>query len=125
MALPTCPPPPTPTPGGALTLLLAPALLRYNRISKVRAEELRWIRGSSMYRALNYFLIAANPIIGTVLTFLIFTAAGNVLTPQKAFVALSLFNVLRMPLFMLPQIIDQVRSTCATQRKGIRAHIRL
>lgn len=82
----------------------------YQRITDVRAEELKWIRSSAIYRGWNFFIIAAIPILATVLTFLVFTATGHVLTPQKAFVALSLFGVLRMPLFLLPQIIAQVTS---------------
>jgi len=74
----------------------------------VRTEELRWIRASAIIGAFNFFIIAAIPILATVLTFLVFTATGHILTPQKAFVALSLFSVLRMPLFLLPQIIAQV-----------------
>ena len=40
-----------------------------------------------------------------VTTFAIFVFTGNDLTASKAFVALSLFNVMRFPLVMLPDII--------------------
>lgn len=43
----------------------------------------------------------------SVVTFLVYTAAGNKLTPAVAFTALSLFGVLRMPLISLPNIINQ------------------
>lgn len=38
-------------------------------------------------------------------SFAIFVFTGNVLTASKAFVALSLFNVMRFPLVMLPDVI--------------------
>lgn len=38
-------------------------------------------------------------------TFTIFVLTGNELTAQKAFVALSIFNILRFPLTVLPNVI--------------------
>ena len=38
-------------------------------------------------------------------SFAIFVFTGNVLTASKAFVALSLFNVMRFPLVLLPDVI--------------------
>lgn len=43
-----------------------------------------------------------------VVSFGLFSLLGGVLTPAKAFTSLSLFAVLRFPLFMLPNIITQV-----------------
>ena len=40
-----------------------------------------------------------------VTTFAIYVFTGNVLTASKAFVSLSLFNVMRFPLVMLPDVI--------------------
>lgn len=49
-------------------------------------------------------------------SFAIFVFTGNVLTASKAFVALSLFNVMRFPLVMLPDVIVTcIRvSTCSS-----------
>lgn len=44
----------------------------------------------------------------TVLTFAVYVAVGNTLTPAVAFTSLALFGVLRLPLFMLPNTISQV-----------------
>jgi len=46
----------------------------------------------------HFFQVAAT-------SFAIFVFTGNVLTASKAFVALSLFNVMRFPLVMLPDVI--------------------
>lgn len=38
-------------------------------------------------------------------TFFVYTLTGNELTATKAFVAISLFNILRFPLSVFPRII--------------------
>ncbi|PNY06586.1 ABC transporter C family member 2-like protein [Trifolium pratense] len=48
------------------------------------------------------------PVFVTVISFGVFTLLGGDLTPARAFTSLSLFAVLRFPLFMLPNIITQV-----------------
>ena len=41
-------------------------------------------------------------------TFAIYVLTGNELTAGKAFVALSLFNIMRFPIIMFPNIIASV-----------------
>lgn len=41
-------------------------------------------------------------------TFAVYVLLGNELTAKKAFVAISLFNILRFPLMMLPRVIVNV-----------------
>ncbi|KAL7089482.1 hypothetical protein ACP275_13G188700 [Erythranthe tilingii] len=48
------------------------------------------------------------PVVVIVISFGVFTLLGGDLTPAKAFTSLSLFAVLRFPLFMLPNIITQI-----------------
>ena len=50
------------------------------------------------------FLLNAIPTLVSVLTFTAYIVLGNELTAAKAFTSLSLFTVLRMPLFQLPQV---------------------
>ncbi len=50
------------------------------------------------------------PTIIPVATFSAFLLLGNDLTSNKAFVSLALFNLLRFPLFMLPQLMSQVQT---------------
>lgn len=47
----------------------------------------------------------------TVISFGMYTLLGGNLTPARAFTSLSLFAVLRFPLFMLPNMITQVLSS--------------
>lgn len=50
-------------------------------------------------------------------TFATFTLTGHDLTPSKAFVALSLFNILRFPLSMLPMLVSfMVETFVSVQR---------
>lgn len=54
------------------------------------------------------FILNSIPVVVIVVTFGLFTLLGGNLTPARAFTSLSLFAVLRYPLFMLPNIITQV-----------------
>ena len=57
---------------------------------------------------LNSFLLNSIPVVVIVASFGMFSLFGGDLTPARAFTSLSLFAVLRFPLFMLPNIITQV-----------------
>lgn len=57
---------------------------------------------------LNSFILNSIPVVVIVISFGVFSLLGGDLTPARAFTALSLFAVLRFPLFMLPNIITQV-----------------
>ena len=59
---------------------------------------------------LNMFILNSIPVLVTIVSFGVFTLLGGDLTPARAFTSLSLFAVLRFPLFMLPNIITQVSS---------------
>ncbi|KAG8385226.1 hypothetical protein BUALT_Bualt03G0020100 [Buddleja alternifolia] len=78
------------------------------KVLSVRNEELSWYRKSQMLGALNSFILNSIPVVVIVISFGVFTLLGGNLTPARAFTSLSLFAVLRFPLFMLPNIITQV-----------------
>ena len=46
-------------------------------------------------------------------TFAIYVMTGNELTASKAFVAISLFNILRFPLVMFPNVIISLIQVCS------------
>ncbi len=50
------------------------------------------------------FVLYAVPTIVPVATFAAYLLVGHTLSAAEAFTALALFNVLRFPLFMLPQV---------------------
>ena len=47
------------------------------------------------------------PTLVTIATFSMYVLLGHALTPNKAFTSLSLFAVLRFPLFQLPMVVQQ------------------
>lgn len=79
-----------------------------DKVQGVRTEELSWFRKVQMLGALNSFILNSIPVVVIVVSFGLFTLLGGELTPARAFTSLSLFAVLRFPLFMLPNMITQV-----------------
>lgn len=53
-------------------------------------------------------LYSSTPLLVALATFTAYTVSGHDLDVAKALTALSLFDVLRFPLFMLPQIINRI-----------------
>lgn len=78
------------------------------KVQSVRNEELSWYRKAQLLGATNSFILNSIPVVVIVISFGVFTLLGGDLTPARAFTSLSLFAVLRFPLFMLPNIITQV-----------------
>ncbi|KAL6214047.1 hypothetical protein ACLB2K_013485 [Fragaria x ananassa] len=78
-----------------------------SKVQSVRTEELYWFRKASLLGACNGFILNSIPVVVTVISFGLYTLLGGNLTPARAFTSLSLFAVLRFPLFMLPNIITQ------------------
>ena len=80
-----------------------------DKIRSTRGAELDWLLRSAKLRAANYFFISAIPIMVSVGSFAVFTILNpGQLNATRAFTSIALFNVLRMPLFMLPNIITQL-----------------
>ncbi|PPS08136.1 hypothetical protein GOBAR_AA12505 [Gossypium barbadense] len=78
-----------------------------SKVQNVRDDELSWFRKASLLGACNGFILNSIPVVVTVISFGLFTLLGGDLTPARAFTSLSLFSVLRFPLFMLPNVITQ------------------
>lgn len=79
-----------------------------SKVQNVRNDELSWFRSAQLLGACNSFILNTIPVVNIVISFWVFTLLGGDLTPARAFTSLSLFAVLRFPLFMLPNIITQV-----------------
>ncbi|XP_047310142.1 ABC transporter C family member 2 [Impatiens glandulifera] len=79
-----------------------------SKVQNIRNEELGWFRRAQLLGSFNSFLLNSIPVLVIVVSFTLFTLLGGDLTPARAFTSLSLFAVLRFPLFMLPNIITQV-----------------
>ncbi|KAL0790594.1 hypothetical protein Bca101_006840 [Brassica carinata] len=79
-----------------------------SKVQTVRDDELSWFRKAQLLSAFNMFILNSIPVLVTVVSFGVFSLLGGDLTPARAFTSLSLFSVLRFPLFMLPNIITQI-----------------
>ncbi|KAJ4837827.1 Canalicular multispecific organic anion transporter 1 [Turnera subulata] len=79
-----------------------------SRIQSIRNDELSWFRRAQLLSAFNSFILNSIPVVVTLVSFGTFTLLGGELTPARAFTSLSLFQVLRFPLNMLPNLLSQV-----------------
>ncbi|XP_074570778.1 ABC transporter C family member 2-like isoform X2 [Curcuma longa] len=79
-----------------------------SKVQTIRNDELSWFRSAQLLAAFNSFILNSIPVFVTVASFGAYSLLGGDLTPAKAFTSLSLFAVLRFPLFMLPNLITQV-----------------
>ncbi|XP_042421454.1 ABC transporter C family member 2-like isoform X2 [Zingiber officinale] len=79
-----------------------------SKVQIIRNDELSWFRSARLLAAFNSFILNSIPVFVTVASFGAYSLLGGDLTPAKAFTSLSLFAVLRFPLFMLPNLITQI-----------------
>lgn len=91
------------------------------RVTAARADELAVLWESFKLAALNTLILQTVPTVVTIATFSVYVLLGNELTATKAFTAMSLFSVLRFPLFQLPMVMSQVTRT---QVAFSRLHVR-
>ncbi|XP_069785764.1 ATP-binding cassette sub-family C member 3 isoform X2 [Narcine bancroftii] len=80
------------------------------KILSIREQELNILKKAAYLNALSTFTWSSAPFVVTMTTFAVYVYVdeNNVLDAQKAFVSLSLFNILRFPLNMLPQVISSI-----------------
>ncbi|XP_022785081.1 multidrug resistance-associated protein 1-like [Stylophora pistillata] len=74
-------------------------------VERKRKKELKYLRNSDFWAAGFMFTFGCAPTLVAVTTFAIYVFTGHLLSATKAFVALALFNVMRFPLVMLPDVI--------------------
>jgi ABC-type multidrug transport system fused ATPase/permease subunit len=75
-------------------------------ISEIRKQELRQLRHIAYISAVMTFTYSCAPFMVSVATFATYSLTGHDLTPEKAFVGISLFNILSFPLAMLPMLVS-------------------
>merc|ERR1719218_344433 len=78
------------------------------RLREKRETELLAVRDNMLMSGLFGFVFTATPLIVTSATFVVYAALGNTLTAATAFTSLSLFNILRFPLTVVPMMITRV-----------------
>ncbi|KAL5018705.1 hypothetical protein ScPMuIL_004427, partial [Solemya velum] len=80
------------------------------KILGIRNEELLVLKRAAYLNACNSFTWSCAPVLVSLTTFAVYVLSDvkNVLDAEKAFVSLSLFNILRFPVAIFPQIISQL-----------------
>lgn len=80
------------------------------KVSGIRSKELEYLKKISYISAVESFLWTCAPFIVSFVSFALFVLSSdeNVLDAKKAFVSLSLFNILRFPLTMLPSMVNSL-----------------
>nr|AJG01605.1 ATP-binding cassette sub-family C member 1 [Dreissena polymorpha] len=80
------------------------------KVREVRAKELNVTKKAAYLGAVSTFFWSSAPFLVTLATFAtyILIDSNNQLDAQKAFVSLSLFNILRFPINLLPMVISYV-----------------
>ncbi|XP_014824510.1 PREDICTED: canalicular multispecific organic anion transporter 2 [Poecilia mexicana] len=80
------------------------------KVLAIRQKELIVLRKTAYLGALSTMAWTSAPFLVALTTFAVFVTVDekNVLDAEKAFVSLSLFNILRFPLNMLPQVISSL-----------------
>lgn len=83
------------------------------KILEIRKKELKVLRTMAFLNAFVSFTWTTAPFLVSLVTFAVFLLSNtrNILDAEKAFVSLSLFNILRFPMSMLPQVISNIVQT--------------
>ncbi|KAI5103035.1 canalicular multispecific organic anion transporter 2 isoform X3, partial [Silurus meridionalis] len=80
------------------------------KVLQIRQKELNVLRKTGYLSALSIMAWTSAPFLVALTTFAVYVTVdkSNVLDADKAFVSLALFNILRFPLNMLPQVVSSV-----------------
>ncbi|EDV20619.1 uncharacterized protein TRIADDRAFT_50946 [Trichoplax adhaerens] len=79
-----------------------------NKILGIREDELKQLLRSRLLNAIGFFAWSNAPFLVALATFATYVLSGNTLDASKAFVSISLFNILRFPIGMLPAVISSI-----------------
>ncbi|XP_069394999.1 ATP-binding cassette sub-family C member 2 [Paralichthys olivaceus] len=77
------------------------------RVEGIREEELKVMKKFAYFSSVSTLLFTCTPLLVSVLSFAVYVLLSpeNILTPEKAFTSISIFNLLRFPLTMMPMVI--------------------
>ncbi|XP_053816200.1 ATP-binding cassette sub-family C member 3 isoform X1 [Vidua chalybeata] len=89
------------------------------KVLEIRKNELRVLKNSAYLNSLSTFAWISAPFLVALTTFAVYVSVDekNILDAEKAFVSLSLFNILKFPLNMLPQVISNIAQTSVSLKR--------
>ncbi|KAK4055919.1 hypothetical protein OIO90_003176 [Microbotryomycetes sp. JL221] len=79
-----------------------------DKVHQLRKQELVGIRWLLVIRALTQAIAMSIPTLAAVVVFATYSATGNKQTPAEIWTSLSLLNLLRMPLMLLPNSLSAI-----------------
>uniref|UniRef100_A0A8V5GZW3 MRP3 protein n=1 Tax=Melopsittacus undulatus TaxID=13146 RepID=A0A8V5GZW3_MELUD len=90
-----------------------------DKVLEIRKNELRVLKKSAYLNSLSNFAWISAPFLVALTTFAVYVSVDekNILDAEKAFVSLSLFNILKFPLSMLPQVISNIAQTSVSLKR--------
>ncbi|KFP60508.1 Canalicular multispecific organic anion transporter 2, partial [Cariama cristata] len=89
------------------------------KVLEIRKNELQVLKKSAYLNSLSTFAWISAPFLVALTTFAVYVSVdeNNILDAEKAFVSLSLFNILKFPLSMLPQVISNIAQTSVSLKR--------
>ncbi|XP_014250122.1 multidrug resistance-associated protein 1 isoform X2 [Cimex lectularius] len=77
------------------------------QVLRIREKEVKVLKQAAYFNATTSFIWACAPFLVSAMTFTVYIISddNNILDASKAFVALALFNIMRIPLTMLPMVL--------------------
>ncbi|NXH09840.1 MRP3 protein, partial [Bucco capensis] len=89
------------------------------KVLEIRKNELQVLKKSAYLNSLSTFAWISAPFLVALTTFAVYVSVDekNILDAEKAFVSLSLFNILKFPLSMLPQVISYIAQTSVSLKR--------
>ncbi|NXL78506.1 MRP3 protein, partial [Leptocoma aspasia] len=89
------------------------------KVLEIRKNELRVLKKSAYLNSLSTFAWISAPFLVALTTFAVYVSVDekNILDAEKAFVSLSLFNILKFPLNMLPQVISNIAQASVSLKR--------
>ncbi|EDL94263.1 rCG57643, isoform CRA_a [Rattus norvegicus] len=80
------------------------------QVQGIRKKELKNLLRFGQLQSLLIFILQITPILVSVVTFSVYVLvdSANVLNAEKAFTSITLFNILRFPLSMLPMVTSSI-----------------
>nr|XP_054316063.1 ATP-binding cassette sub-family C member 3 isoform X1 [Pongo pygmaeus] len=89
------------------------------QVEGIRQGELQLLRTAAYLHATTTFTWMCSPFLVTLITLWVYVYVdpNNVLDAEKAFVSVSLFNILRLPLNMLPQLISNLTQASVSLKR--------
>ncbi|KAM8738721.1 ATP-binding cassette sub-family C member 2 isoform 1-T2 [Acanthopagrus schlegelii] len=89
------------------------------QVEGIRGKELKVMRKFAYLSSVSTFIFSCAPALVSLATFAVFVgvSSDNVLTAEKAFTSISLFNILRFPLAMLPMLIAAIVQTSVSRKR--------